>query len=102
MPGGGTWSTCTASQLPELGVAVLLNTAGLAADGNLSARGVASYTGSGTAPEPAACQWGLDGAPTGSYACGAAPLYAWDCFPNLDVLCPTPPADPSGSPRETC
>ena len=83
---------------PEPGVAVLLDTSGLAADGNLSAGGVA-YTGTWAASERAA--WGLDGAPTGSYAYGAAALYDWDCFANRAVaggdasLCPTP-ADPSG------
>lgn len=83
---------------PEPGVAVLLDTSGLAADGNLSAGGV-TYSGTWAASERAA--WGLDGAPTGSYAYGAAALYDWDCFANRAVaggdasLCPTP-ADPSG------
>jgi hypothetical protein len=84
---------------PEPGVAVLVVGSGLLPGGNLSAGGVA-YTGTWAASERAS--WGLDGAPTGGYAYGAAALYDWDCYANRAVaggdavLCPSP-TDASGA-----
>jgi hypothetical protein len=68
---------------PEPGVAVLADTSALLPSGNVTA---APYNASWAATMRPS--WGLDGAPSGAYCCGAAAIFEADCFANSDVAGP--------------